>query len=125
MKAEVALRRGDAAAAVDQLEQLAVTFPDEVGVHVLYLEALVVVGRNTDARAAAMTFERTFSFLSHGTVILGLAEARLGNQEAADAAWNRAEGAIAECTLCAGDEVALLIWAREQSKAERVRPQDR
>ena len=123
--AEVALRRGDAAAALRQLDALREQFPDEVGVRVLRMEALAVLGRNEDAHAAALAFERDLPMLSHGTVILGLAEARLGHAEAAEEAWGRAEGAIAECTMCAGDEAALLIWAREQAGAEKVAPQDR
>ena len=124
-RAEVALRRGDAAAALGQLDALREQFPDEVGVRVLRMEALVVAGRYEDARAAALAFERDLPILSHGTVVLGLAEARLGHAGVAEEAWGRAEGAIEECTVCAGDEAALLIWAREQATAETVVPQDR
>jgi len=124
-QAEVPLRRGDAATALRQLDALRETFPDEVGVRVLRLEALVVVGNYTEAREAALAYERDLPILSHGTVVLGLAEAKLGNTAAAEEAFKRAEGAIAECTVCAGDEAAMLIWAREQAKAEKVAPQDR
>ncbi len=124
-RAEVALRRGDAADALRQLDALREQFPDEVGVRVLRMEALVVLGRYEDARAAALAFERDLPILSHGTVILGLAEARLGHDAVAEEAWGRAEGAIEECTVCAGDEAALLIWAREQAAAETIVPQDR
>ena len=124
-RAEVPLRRGDAATALRQLDALRETFPDEVGVRVLRLEALAVVGNYEEAREAALAFERDLPILSHGTVVLGLAEARLGHAEAAEEAWKRAEGAIAECTVCAGDEAAMLIWAREQAKTEKVAPQDR
>jgi tetratricopeptide (TPR) repeat protein len=124
-RAEVALRRGDAATAMGQLDALRGQFPDEVGVRVLRMEALVVAGRYEDAREAALSFERDLPILSHGTVILGLAEARLGHAAVAEQAWVRAEGAIEECTVCAGDEAALLIWAREQASAETIVPQDR
>lgn len=124
-RAEVALRRGDAVEALGQLDALREQFPDEVGVRVLRMEALVVLGRYEDARTAALSFERDLPILSHGTVILGLAEARLGHSEVAEEAWARAAGAIEECTVCAGDEAALLIWAREQAQTEKVVPQDR
>jgi len=124
-RAEVALRRGDATDALGQLDALREQFPDEVGVRVLRMEALVVLGRYEVARAAALSFERDLPFLSHGTVILGLAEARLGHAAVAEEAWARAAGAIEECTVCAGDEAALLIWAREQAVAETIAPQNR
>ena len=123
--AEVSLRSGKASDALDQLDAILTTQPDEVGAHILRMECLLVLGEDEEARKAAQHFEQTYTMLSHGTIFLGLAEARLGHAEAAEAAWKVAEGEIAECTMCAGDESALLGWAREQAGAEEVVPQDR
>jgi len=123
--AEVALRSGQAADALAELDALLAESPDEVGAHILRLEALAVLDRLDEAATAALDFEKTFSMLSHGTVVLGLVLARQGHPDAAEQAWARASKAIDECEVCAGDEAALLIWAREQAGAERVTPQAR
>ena len=124
-RAEVALRGGEAAEALSELDAVLADHPDDVGAHILRLEALVVLDRLDDAHAAALQFESSFGMLSHGTVILGLVEARQGHPEAAELAWARASSAIDTCEVCAGDEAALLIWAREQASTPKVAPQAR
>jgi len=123
--AEVALRGGRAADALAELDALLGESPDEVGAHILRLEALVVLGRLDEAGVAALEFEKSFGMLSHGTIVLGLVLARQGHLDAAEQTWSRASAAIDQCEVCAGDEAALLIWAREQAAAPRVTPQPR
>ncbi len=122
-RAEADLRGGDAAGALQRLDTLLASQPDEVGAHIVRIEALLVLGRAEEARDAAAAFERDFTMLSHGTVFLGLAEARLGNDDVAEAAWVRAAVAIEQCVVCAGDEADLLEWARVQAGEESVAPQ--
>ncbi len=121
-RAEVALRGGDAAGALGQLDALAQDHPYEVGVLVLRLEALAVLDRREELRAAARSFDEDYPALGFGPVFLGLAAARDGDAGTAEEEWRRAAAVIAACEICAGDEADVLRWAREQAGAQVVAP---
>ena len=124
-RAEIALRRGDAAGALEQLDALAGQAPEDVNVLLLQMEAFAVLGRWEELRNAAQAFGEAYPVLGFGPVFEGLAAARSGDNATADNAWKRAEEIIAECEMCSGDEADLLNWARTQATAETVQPQDR
>lgn len=124
-RAEVMLRRGDAFKALMQLDLALAAHPDDVGVQVLRLEALAVLDRRDQARAAAMAYDEMYPLLGHGAIILGLVLARDGDAEGSAAAWQRAEAQIATCVDCTGDQAVMLEWARAQAGAEKVVPLDR
>jgi len=124
-RAEVLLRRGQAAEALVQLDELASANPDDVAIAVLRMEALAVLDRRAELRAAGKAFEQAYPLLGHGTIFVGLVAAREGDQVTADAAWDRVDALNAECVECTTDQAQMLAWARAQAPAAKVEPLDR